>query len=731
MYNVISCNNWAFIIPYVVMLFLCGIPLLFLEFSIGQYMRLGPVHAMAKICPLLKGVGVATVVISFLLCTYYNVIIAWALYYLFSSFQSTLPWQNCNNTWNVPENCSSGFTGNATHLQSASQQFFDRRVLQMSGGVDQPGQIRWELLGLLILAWIIVYLCIFKGIKSTGKVVYFTAIFPYFILIALFINNVQLPGAKDGILYFLTPRWDKLLEVQSTLPWQNCNNTWNVPENCSSGFTGNATHLQSASQQFFDRRVLQMSGGVDQPGQIRWELLGLLILAWIIVYLCIFKGIKSTGKVVYFTAIFPYFILIALFINNVQLPGAKDGILYFLTPRWDKLLEVQVWVNAAAQIFNSIGIGFGSMISMASYNKFNNNILRDTLIVTLTNSATSIFAGLVIFSAIGYMAHIHHLPVDNIATDGPGLVFVVYPEAFVTMPVSPMWAALFFFMLLCLGLDSQFAMVEVMVTSLMDGCGKQLLRVLKRKELLVLAVCLVAFLLGIPNVTQFAMVEVMVTSLMDGCGKQLLRVLKRKELLVLAVCLVAFLLGIPNVTQGGIFFFQLLDHHTAVVSLMFLAFFEVVAICWIFGVKRLTRIVTEMLGAPPNMFFKVCCIVQYSPARYGKTYTYPPWAEVLGWFFSLCSIIWIPLGAVHTLYYSEVLGWFFSLCSIIWIPLGAVHTLYYSEGTLLQRLKSSIIPLDELASMDDLPVKTLANSSRSLSLHMIPEEVPLGREDVG
>ncbi|MGH0152325.1 UNVERIFIED_CONTAM: hypothetical protein FKN15_056065 [Acipenser sinensis] len=86
------------------------------------------------------------------------------------------------------------------------------------------------------------------------------------------------------------------------------------------------------------------------------------------------------------------------------------------------------------------------------------------------------------------------------------------------------------------------------------------------------------------------------------------------------------------------------------------------------GVKRLTRIVTEMLGAPPNMFFKVCwwvispllvmiilisSIVQYSPARYGKTYTYPPWAEVLGWFFSLCSIIWIPLGAVHTLYYSE------------------------------------------------------------------------------
>eukprot|EP00061_Rhincodon_typus_P015640 g43426.t1 len=80
---------------------------------------------------------------------------------------------------------------------------------------------------------------------------------------------------------------------------------------------------------------------------------------------------------------------------------------------------------------------------------------RDTLIVAVTNSATSIFAGFVVFSAIGYMSHQYNLPVEDIATDGPGLVYVVYPEAFVTMPLAPMWASLFFFMLLCLGVDSQ------------------------------------------------------------------------------------------------------------------------------------------------------------------------------------------------------------------------------------------------------------------------------------
>ncbi|XP_035292317.1 sodium- and chloride-dependent GABA transporter ine [Anguilla anguilla] len=521
----------AFLVPYLVMLFLCGIPLLFMEFAIGQYTRLGPVHALAKVCPLLKGVGLATIVISYVLSTYYNVLMTWTLYYLFNTFGSALPWQSCNNTWNVLANCSTGFPGNSTDLQSASQQFFDRRLLKMTRGIEDLGGLRWELFGLLILAWAIVYLCIFKGVKSTGKVVYFTATFPYFILFALLINNVQLPGAKNGILYFLTPVWGKLLEVQ-------------------------------------------------------------------------------------------------------------------------------VWVNAAAQIFNSIGVSFGSMISMASYNKFSNNILRDTWIVALANSATSLFAGIVIFSAIGYMAHIHNLPVDNIATDGPGLVFVVYPEVLSTMPLSQLWSALFFLMLLCLGLDSQFAMVEVAVTSIMDGFGPRALRVLKRKEFVVLVVC--------------------------GVG---------------------FLLGIPHITQGGIYVFQLMDHYTAVVSLMFLAFFEVLATCWLFGVGRLSCLVERMLGKPPNIFFRFCwmvaspllvlCIlissvVQYTPARYGKTYRYPLWAEVLGWFISLVSIVWIPLGALH------------ELCS--------------HKGSFLQRLKVSVIPTLELDMVHHLPEKGQADTPETVSL---------------
>ncbi|XP_034461964.1 sodium- and chloride-dependent GABA transporter ine [Hippoglossus hippoglossus] len=499
----------AFLVPYLFMLVVLGIPLLHMELTVGQYTKRGPVLALAYVCPLLKGVGVASVAISFIMCTYYNVVITWALYYLFNSFQAPLPWQSCNNTWNTP----------------------------------------------------------------------------------------------------------------------NCTN-----------HAINSSYSSTASQEFFKNKMLEQTNGVEEAGEVRWELLLILILSWILIYLCIFKGVKSTGKVVYFTALFPYVILIALLINNVQLPGALDGITFFIVPKWDKLLSVEVWVNAAAQIFNSIGIGFGSLLAMSSYNSFNNNILKDTLTICIINSLTSILAGFVIFSAFGYMSYLQGIPVSDLAVDGPGLVFVIYPQAFANMPVPQLWAVLFFFMLLCLGLDSEFAMVEVMVTSLMD---------------------------------QFY--------------QQLIGFFKRKELFVLAVCGAASLLGIPCVMQVGIFVFQLMDHYTAIVSIMFLAFFEVIAICWSYGVKRLSDNLEEMTGKRASIFFRLCwlivapaliavllifSILQFKPARY-EDYVFPPWAQGVGWVIAMASIIWIPLGAVHTL----------------WVL----------PGSFMQKLKLSITPhsLDE------------------------------------
>ncbi|KAM4726222.1 LOW QUALITY PROTEIN: sodium-dependent dopamine transporter [Anableps anableps] len=189
----------AFLVPYLLMLVVLGIPLLYMELTVGQYTRRGPVHALATVCPLLKGVGMASVAISFIMCTYYNIVITWALYYLFNSFQAPLPWQNCNNTWNTA-NCTDHAT-NSSYSSTASQEFFKFKMLGQTSGVEETGTLRWELFLILILAWILIYLCIFKGVKSTGKVVYFTALFPYVILlIALLINN------GPGLVYVVYPQ---------------------------------------------------------------------------------------------------------------------------------------------------------------------------------------------------------------------------------------------------------------------------------------------------------------------------------------------------------------------------------------------------------------------------------------------------------------------------------------------------------------------------------------------
>merc|ERR1719225_226116 len=134
-YNAYRSGGGAFLIPYFIMLGLCGVPLLFMELAVGQYTRRGPIGALYRLCPILRGAGVGTVVISFLLCTYYNVILSWAMFYLTASFQSPLPWATCHNWWNT-EHCFNEDSNNTNistgERVSATQEFFDHRVLQMT-----------------------------------------------------------------------------------------------------------------------------------------------------------------------------------------------------------------------------------------------------------------------------------------------------------------------------------------------------------------------------------------------------------------------------------------------------------------------------------------------------------------------------------------------------------------------------------------------------------------------
>ena len=91
----------AFLIPYALMLLFIGIPCFFMEISLGQYAAMGPVTLYSNLSPLFKGLGFANFLASCMVGLYYNMIIAWTIYYFFASFASPLPWSDCGNEFNT------------------------------------------------------------------------------------------------------------------------------------------------------------------------------------------------------------------------------------------------------------------------------------------------------------------------------------------------------------------------------------------------------------------------------------------------------------------------------------------------------------------------------------------------------------------------------------------------------------------------------------------------------
>lgn len=143
------------------------------------------------------------------------------------------------------------------------------------------------------------------------------------------------------------------------------------------------------------------SDGLNRMGAIKPELALCVFAVFILVYFSLWKGIKSSGKAVWVTAIAPYIVLVILLFRGITLPGSAEGIEYYLTPQWDKLKNTKVWIDAASQIFFSLGPGFGTLLALSSYNKFNNNCYKDALITSSINCLTSFLAGFVIFSVLG------------------------------------------------------------------------------------------------------------------------------------------------------------------------------------------------------------------------------------------------------------------------------------------------------------------------------------------
>ncbi|XP_030255962.1 sodium-dependent neutral amino acid transporter B(0)AT2-like [Sparus aurata] len=469
----------AFLFLYVLLMLVVGIPLFFLELAAGQAIRQGSIGVWKYISPKLAGIGYSSCVVCFFVALYYNVILAWSLFYLGNSFQYPLPWQQCPKEGNVT-------------------------------------------------------------VKECEK--------------------------------------------------------------------------SSATSYFWYRNALDITDSIDETGSFNPYIVCCLLAAWTIVCLGMFKGIKTSVKVMYFSSIFPYVVLFCFLVRGLMLDGALEGIGYMFYPKLEIWADVQVWRQAATQVFFALGLGFGSIIAYSSYNPKNNNCHRDAFTVSSINFLTSVLATLVVFAVLGFRAKqkVTDCVVSNLKTlsdqlrggnldtnlipsfdysnpsavevkdytawfkqygnmvpgnltecdlekemqkgvEGTGLAFIAFTEAMSLLPGSPFWSALFFLMLLNLGLSTMFGTMEGILAPLTD----------RFKTLA-----------------------------------------NNKTKLTIFSCIIGFLLGLLFTQRCGNYFVTMFDDYSATLPLIIVVVFETFSVSWLYGADRFLDDIEEMLGWRPSVIYK-------------------------------------------------------------------------------------------------------------------------------
>ncbi|KAG1944503.1 solute carrier family 6 member 16b isoform X2 [Pimephales promelas] len=531
----------AFILLYVVLMALVGVPLFFLELAAGQSIRQGSIGVWRHISPKLVGIGYSSCVVCFFVALYYNVIIGWSIFYLGNSFQYTLPWEECPKEGNIT-------------------------------------------------------------VKECAE--------------------------------------------------------------------------SSPTSYFWYRKALDITDSINETGEFNMIITGCLLAAWFIVCLGMYKGIKSTGKVMYFSSVFPYVVLLCFLIRGVTLDGASEGIKFMFYPRLEIWADVQVWRQAATQVFFALGLGFGSVIAYSSYNPRNNNCHRDAFTVSAVNFLTSVLASLVVFAVLGFRAktiatncvkrnlkaisgllinasNVENLtlneyedwyqsegqylkiPEYNIApcsleeelkqgVEGTGLAFIAFTEAMTLFPWSPFWSVLFFLMLLNLGLSTMFGTMAGILTPLTDTF-KTL-----RNHKLIFTVC---------------------------------------------SCVLGFLIGLMFTQRCGNYFVTMFDDYSATLPLIIVVIFQTVSVAWVYGADRFLEDLRQMLNRPVPVVYKylwkyVCPVAMLGLLGASllkmvlttPTYTawnrekaskedlpYPGWALAVLITLIIIAFLPVPLGYLHFL----------------------------------------------------------------------------------
>lgn len=208
------------------------------------------------------------------------------------------------------------------------------------------------------------------------------------------------------------------------------------------------------------------------PGITTEIVVGVLVplaLVWITVLVIMSLGVeKGVGRLSLWLIPVLVVAFSVLVLRAVTLDGAATGLDALFSPHWASLAEPSVWAAAFGQIFFSLSIGFGIMITYSSYVGERSDMSGSGLVVGFANSGFELLAGIGVFAALGFMAQAQGVAVDEVATQGLGLAFVVFPAMISEAPAGAVIGVLFFGSLVIAGLTSLVSVIEVVVSAVRD-----------------------------------------------------------------------------------------------------------------------------------------------------------------------------------------------------------------------------------------------------------------------
>jgi NSS family neurotransmitter:Na+ symporter len=282
---------------------------------------------------------------------------------------------------------------------------------------------------------------------------------------------------------------------------------------------------------YFFANVLQLSDSPWQLNGFSAEVLIGVVVIWLINWLIDAGGVKrgiEKANMVFMPLL--WLLAIILVVRAVTLPGALEGIDWYLKPDFSKLGSYEVWLAAYGQIFFTLSLGMGIMIAYASYLPEDSDVVNNAFIVSLANCAFSFLVGFAVFGTLGYMAGVTNQEIGDVVAQSIGLAFVVFPKAISMLPALKVFTAVVFFAALVVaGLSSSVSLVEAFAASLMDKFGME-----RRKAV----------------------------NLTVGIG---------------------FLGSLVYATKGGLYWLDIVDHFINIYGLVLVGLLEAIAIGWLLG----------------------------------------------------------------------------------------------------------------------------------------------------